>query len=171
MEDLNDYLNQPVDLESLLSGLDFQDTEVATAAMAGPKLYAMACRLRIQKMRRRNRAEANLSLCESAQALKVRKKFEKTGDKLTEGYLKDLVRSTPEYQKAARLMARAEEEEEAAKLLVRAYEMRRDACKVVSDMNRSEGIYAQAYLNQGGVGMSMADIRRRLKEKYPGATS
>ena len=67
MVDLTEFLEGEIDLDRLLKGLDFSDTEVTTAAMAGPKLYTEACKLRVQKMRRKNRAEANLSLAESAQ--------------------------------------------------------------------------------------------------------
>ena len=163
--DMNDIIAEPVDVEELISTLDFTDEDVLSAAKAQPLLYVHAVRFRIQQMRKRTKAESALSVLRSVKALALRQKGAAAGDRVTEGSIKERLDCDKEVLKASKQFNDAEQWEEYSKLLLEAFRMRRDALKVVADLIGAE-VYVQRRVDDSPSELQKA--KRRLQDKYPG---
>ncbi len=160
---LREYLDEQVDLPTLIDALEFTDETVASAAELQPKLFLEAGRFRVQKMRKKNQAEAAHALLLSEKALKTREKFKNDGEKVTEANIKEKLGRDRELLDAAKLCSSSEESEEYARLLVEAYRQRSSSLKVVADLMNSE-----ARVRSLDSGPEIKKLKEKLKSKYKG---
>lgn len=155
-------------LDRLLLGLDFDDTDIVGATLKQPKLFLQACDYRIAKMRSRRIAESKLALLKAELSLAKRANAAKHGDRLTEGNLAEWLTQDPDFRKATRALAQAQEMEEHAKLLVEAYRQRRDVCRIIADISRSDEYGNSRRDMVAEQATAMVAMRKKLAQRYPG---
>ena len=165
IESTDAALRQKVDLEGLVRSLDFSDEEAAEAARTQPALFLLASIYRVQKMRKRQRREAKLKVIRSQYAKQVRRELTELGQRITDKQIEERLTRHKHVIELEAVLARAEQEEEFAKLLLTSMHMRRDALKVVAELVGAE-VYVSRRLENSGT--ELTEIRKRLKEKYPG---
>lgn len=164
---LDDYLNTSIDLKSLIDKVDFTDEEVEDAARDHPKLYKRAVKYRVRKMR--DRVEAELAYESKIAKLSAKyqdRKDEKGKRKLTEGAVKSKVQLDPEIQKLRRKMEFSHVHEKFSELLLRVYDKREFAIKVI--MKAREGEIDKIFKSMaedGGKKMSKK-LQEEVRNKY-----
>lgn len=157
-----------MELEELLAKLDFSDTDVVAASLEQPSLFMEAARFRTRKMRLKARAEMLLNAILAEESLRLRKRAVIRGEKLTEKLIETTLDTRSVVKDARQRFNLAREGEEYSKLLVEAFQMRRDVCKIISQLMVGEmqmtGREAMATVNK----QQLEQVRERLKKKYPG---
>jgi len=162
--DLDVLISESVDIKTLLEKLSFVEEETGPAAREQPMLYLYAARLRVQALRRTEKAKAALKLIRSQKAAKIREEVAGSGERATEGRVGELLTVSKVIQKAEEELRIAEEQEEYTKHILEAYRMRRDALKVVVELLGAE-VYVQRRLS--GDSTEMSKIQDELLSKYP----
>ncbi len=152
-------------LPELLDKLDFSVDTVAAAAMEQPRLFENAADYRVGRMERRILEESKLDVTRSSAAIKLRDEARKSGDKLTEAMVTELLNVDANVQESNNALGEAEAKEEYAKLLLEAYRMRRDSLRIVSDLLNAQMSASQAFES---VSRNMDKMRSKLRDKYPG---
>jgi hypothetical protein len=160
-----EYRRNSESVDELLANLEFSPESVVTAACEQPKFFVQAVEYRMLTYGAATRARMAFDSGEAARALDLRHQARISGDKMTEGNLKELLLTDEAVMELDRLQHAAEEEEEWAKLLVEAFRMRRDCLKIVGELVGQEQATRQYYENSAD---KMTRAREDLKRKYPG---
>lgn len=125
------------DLDTLLEKLEFGDETISDAVLEQASLYMASADYRIEQMRKRMRKELHFDRIRAHYALEIRNNHQ--GKKtLTEAHIKEQLEEIDEYLKVRKELEELEVAEKWAELLVRAYEMRRDALKMYVQMTGGE---------------------------------
>ena len=161
-KDIQAVLAGEVDLDDLLSHLDFSETDINLAAMQQPKLLLTAGRLQVRKTREKNRAEAALKLRRTELDGHYRKRAVQRGEKITEASLQARIDHHTDIRVLQTAFDTAREEAEFAKLLVEAYHARQSALKIMGNQANTEIIMGQ---RASQVTSSAQQSRRLLEEK------
>jgi hypothetical protein len=138
--EVDEYLSRKVNLKELIEALDFTQEEVEHAAQNHPKLFLRVARFRVQKMRDRVKAELAYENKLSKYSSKYQEKKDEKGKRtLTEGAVKAKVQLKPEIRKLRHEMEMSFVYEKFSELLLKAYDKREFAMKVVLDARWAEG--------------------------------
>jgi hypothetical protein len=164
---LKKLLDTPVALEQVLNKLDFTEEDILRAAMENPSLYLMAGTFRVQKMRKRMKAQHRLDLAQAEAGLRIRKIRTPDGKKkYTEPQIKEKIVLEDDVKENRQKLDGAFEEEEFSKLLLDSCRYRKDALRIIVDGRLSE---AAGELREAKEGMVRSDMRKRsqqLRKKY-----
>jgi hypothetical protein len=155
-------LEEPVDLQELIGGIDFEDEEILNASKAQGNLFLQASRLYIQKMRLRTSREAKLKEVTSIHSLRIRNRLQESGARVTEGHVTAKLEQLPRIKRAKERLERAKLHEEFCKLLLEAFRMRRDVLKIVGNL-----IGAEVYIAREATGhASLEKVKKKLEKRY-----
>lgn len=158
-EELRQFLEEPVDVLSLIKQLDFSEEEVEHAAMEQPGLFLEAARIRVQKMRKRAQAKMAFEAESARTRLHIAGTVQHKKDKSI------LVKSV---RIAERRYEAALREEEFAKALMEAFRERKDATKIIVDARWAEaGNAVRRAKEQEGRNLArkvQKEVRRRYQE-------
>jgi hypothetical protein len=117
----------------LIEKLPIVSEDVLAEAAVQPQLFMEAAQYRIEKMRGRSQASAELEQNRSRIALKVRAEKDPTGKKPTEGAVMARVELSATTKQFRQNHDDACAKEEFSKLILEAYRMRRDAIRILAD--------------------------------------
>ena len=159
------FLAERSDIKLLVDGLNIEETDLVTAAKEQPRLYLLASRYRVQKMRQRIRVTSEYNALRTRLALEIRRKDTGSKKPKTESYIKELLTKNKDLAEALEVVNRAEEEEELAKRLLDAYDHRGKSIRVVADMIGAE----IAMERKMGEYKDLVDLKKQLGKKYPGS--
>lgn len=158
-EELQDFLEKPVDVIRLIDQLDFSEEEVEHAAMEQPRLFLEAARLRVQKMRKR--AQAKMAF----ESEKARTRIHTVGTVQHKADKSILVKTV---RVAERRLEAALREEEFTKALMEAFRERKDATRIIVDARWAEaGNAVRKAKEQEGRNLArkvQKDLRRRYQD-------
>lgn len=161
---VSEIVTADVDIENLLGHLDFSEETLEQAAYKQPLLFVEACRYRVQRLRRKNMLESELSSSKTQLSLAIRKKSG-TGDKrMTERFVEAQILQNDDIMALQDKLSRAEEYEEFSKLLVEAFRHRRDSIRVVQEIRASEMNLARHADEMS----NLTKLKSTLRKKYPG---
>jgi hypothetical protein len=153
-----------IDLADLMNNLNFSDEQTADAAKIQPHLFMLAATFRVQKQRRKLRYEAKLKVVRSQLAKKIRIELTELGQRVTDKQVEETISRKHEVRDIEDKLNQCIVEEEWSKLLIEALRARSSSLKIVSEL-----IGAEVYVSRKMEGADdLDDVRRRLKEKYPG---
>jgi hypothetical protein len=136
---MQSFLKEDTDFDELLSSLSFREELVQVAAAHQPTLFVKAARLRVQCMRDRARADAQLDETKAESQARVREHLAQSGQKITIDAVADGATLDPAVQKMRATLRAAEAREEMGKLMLEAFRHRRDAIKVIAEAQLIEG--------------------------------
>jgi hypothetical protein len=158
-------ISTKIDLEELVKNLNFSDEQTSEAARLQAPLFLCAAIYKVQKQKRKQRYEAKLKLLRSQLAKKVRNELSELGQRVTDKQVEETISRKHELIKLQKRLDNCEQEEEFAKLLIEAMRMRSTSLKIVSEL-----IGAEVYVSRKmeGSGTDLDEIKRKLKQKYPG---
>lgn len=126
--------------QKLIDSLRIVSEDIKQEAMDQPTLFLAAARYRVDMMRKRAKAGAELEAKKARLTVAIRNKKNEKGEKMTEGTLKATIEKNEVVMAMRDASDRAYEDEEFAKLLVEAYRQRRDSIRIVADMQAYEGM-------------------------------
>ncbi len=149
----------------LLSEINIDADNAAQSAVACAVLFVDAIDFRRECLERRSLAKIEMERAQVEKALELRKEFRATGDRATEKNIEELTLVSPRVKQFMDNFNKADALDEYSKLVVEAFRMWRDCLRIVSDLTRNE-MSAQSAVEAGAE--RMADVRRRLREKFPG---
>ena len=152
-------------MERLLRSLDFQPETVVDAAVVNSRLFIEAAEYRMLCRGKLDDAKMQLEQARAEKSLSIRHRASVVGDKITEGGIEAKLTVDPEIMALTTALRTAERHDEYSKMLVEAYRMRRDCVDIVSRFTRDE---MNRRAIQQETESTLTDIRRKLKEKYPG---
>lgn len=158
-------MNEPADLERMISKLVFHEEDVARAAMEQPKLFLEACRFRVQKLRKKIAAKTDYEQKYARVAMQLRAQKRKGQ---TEGLIKDRAALHSSVREAKKAFDKAAVAEEWSELLVEAYRQRKDACKILAQILGSEAS-AELRIAESDLGKrQMQRMRDKVRQRFPG---
>jgi hypothetical protein len=131
-------VSDPID--ELLEEVPVIEEDVQREAVKQVELFVKAARLRVEAMRKQHRAGAELEAKKAGLAVAIRNKKNLLGEKITEGALKEKLEMHSLVRKLREESDQAYEHEELAKLVLEALRQRRDAIRVIADMQAYEGM-------------------------------
>jgi len=146
-------------LKKLLVELGFTEQNTVHAATRQAKLFSIAAEYRVEKMRNKNEAKAQLDLLQAQIAIRI---HEREG-KITEQKVKYLVIKNRKYQEALAAFNFATEEDKMADLLLEAYDQRLWSLKIVSNATGMEQAVEKQLKKRAE---EIEDFDRRIKKKY-----
>lgn len=160
-----DAISTKIDLAELVKNLHFSDEQTSEAARLQAPLFLCAAIFKVQKQKRKQKYEAKLKLLRSQLAKKVRNELAELGQRVTDKQVEETLSRKSEIIKLQNKLDSCEQEEEFGKLLIEAMRMRSTSLKIVSEL-----IGAEVYVSRKmeGSGTDLDEMRKRLKEKYPG---
>jgi hypothetical protein len=143
----------------LIAKLPIVDADIRREALNQPLRFLEAARYRVAKMRAVSRCKAALEAGYSEVNLQVRARGKRdAAEKLTEGHIKAKILLNKQVRRLQQDLQTAEEREEFSKLLLEAYRMRRDAIRIVAEMQNYEGVRETAEVER-------IEQNRRLENK------
>ena len=148
--------------KELIRSLPLIDENILNEAANQPLLYVDAARYRVACMRETYRTRAEVEAFEATQGLKVR---QSESEKRTEKHIKSLVIKNPKYIELRDAAHDAEADEEFSKLLLKAFEMRKDAIRIISDAENREAGRMTAEVERAEKRRQLVREARRLEEK------
>ncbi len=170
-DNFDDFLKaNRISLDELLRQLDFSESLVVKAAIEQGVLFAKASVYRVRLMRRRSSTKALLKSTEISVRQRLRKEAEGRKEKIPVAALADLVALDSDVARLSTKLDALESEEEWAKLLLVAYQMRKDALRIVSDMIRLEETVGKVRAGDIASSEDIAKVKARLQRKYPGGS-
>ncbi len=149
----------------ILSHVNFEDEEVEDAARTLPKCLLEAVRYRVRIMRRRMEKGQSLDVTRVNVSQKIREAAKRTGDKVTEGGVKELTELSPVVRKLQSEMIKLVELEEFAKLLLECFRYKKAAIIVVADMTNAEAAILR-YHEAGDAKGKLATLQKQARDKY-----
>jgi cob(I)alamin adenosyltransferase len=158
-------LSVKIDLADLMHNLNFSDEQTAEAAQIQPHLFMLAATFSVQKQKRRLRYEAKLKLVRSELAKKIRNELAELGQRVTDKQVEETIIRKKEVIKLEAKLDNCIVEEQTGKLLIEALRARSASLKIVSELIGAE-VYVARKMGDGD--NEFAEIKKRLKEKYPG---
>lgn len=163
--DVETILGKAVDVLDLLNRISFDDANVVQASMIQAQLFLEASRLRVQAMRARAAAEAEVSTLRASKAIAIRAKAAQSREKMTDNGVKERTEASLSIRTAEKNLAQLEEQEEFCKGLLEGLRQRKDMIEVIQRVNSSEyGVLRGAV----DAAEKLEDIRNSLSSKYPG---
>lgn len=160
-----------MDVDVLIDKLSLVAENILEEAANQPLAYVEASRYRVDKMRVRAHAAANLEYLRARVGMLLRQRFRANGEKVTEWAVKERVTCNKKVRIAIRTLDNAEAEEEFAKLLLDAYKQRRDAVRIIGESQLAEGTrgtreleYIQQKDKMRKVAREVQSARQRLTE-------
>lgn len=166
--ELDNYINKPVNFEKLISKIDFTEESVENAAIEHPKLFLTASRYRVQKMRDRVEAELAYEAAKAKLGSKYRERKDEKGKRtMTEGAVAAKVQLDKDTFKLRRKMEMSLVHEKFSELLIETYRKREFAIKIIIDARLAEaGRYIKQKKEEDAKRVSrkmMEEIRERHK--------
>ena len=148
----------------LLEQVNLSPENIVQESCMQPGLFQKAIEYRMGVYWRTQRVELDRKVGEAEVMLRLRREAKESGEKATEGNLKEMALADPDLQKLLRTEIDANEEEEWSKLLLEIFRMRRDCIKVVGQLVGTEqGI--RNYFDESNNKLDAA--RSALEKKYP----
>jgi len=131
---LMELLEEKVDEDKLLRGVELSEDDLFGSTIKQPELYWMAGRLYVQVIHKKARLELELDGIRSKIGLGLRDKRDDKGKRKydTEGWIKAQVETNSKVQKIRKQLARAAKMEAACKQLLDTYRMRESMIRVVT---------------------------------------
>lgn len=163
---LDQILDEPVDLTSLMDKLDFTEENVVTADREQASLFLEASRYRVKKLRHRIQTESVLDSAKAQAALLLRAKKKELD--LTESCIKDRLTLNPNVKAAREKYDNAQVGEEWSRLLLEAYKERGRAIKTMAEILGAE---ANAQVRLVRKDMEVAGfeaLKESVRKKYKG---
>lgn len=154
-----------VDLTELIKEMDFNQETLVDAMLNQAGLMLKASYYRVDKMRVRMRAEAQLNDTTTEVALGIR--AENTEVKITEGYVRELTNGSAEVQAAQKAYDEAKAMEEWAKLIIDSYQMRGSMCKALVSLLGAEVAAESGFLRAEMERLGMGKLKEAVKKRYP----
>lgn len=151
--------------KELIAKLPLIAENVLVEAAHQPMLFIDAARYRVGKMQKRARAGAERDNYMAQLAVSIRRKRSNSGEKITEGNLKEIIEKDPKSRELRKLNDDAFAEEELAKLILEAFRMRRDAIKIIADSRVYEGLRDDAHEEQRMEHRKLLNRARTLEER------
>lgn len=151
-------------LDTLIGRLVIVDVNVKNEAMEQPMLFIQAARYRVARMRDVSRAKSELEATMSGLSLVVRAKG-RGQERMTEGYVKARILKNPKTKLLQRALQKAEEREEFSRLLLEAFRMRRDAIRIIAEMQNYEGIRGTAEVERLEQNRKLANTALKLHRR------
>ena len=149
----------------LIRKLSVIDEDILAAAAIQPQLFIDAARYRVDSMRKRAVAVAKMEQYRAKLALYIRRKRNSSGDKVTEGYLKERVEINKGTVKRRSAVERSYEEEEFSKLLLEAYRYRMNAVRIIADAQHIEGMKESGEVERIEAGRKLRTKVRELQSQ------
>lgn len=176
MESFDSVLSPKINLQRLVSKLDFPEDQLERANQEQATLFLEAARYRVQKMRTRLQAEsesevvhAEWGIYHRARARRKAAEDKKHRGAITESYIKEKVTTEKDVSKAANRFISAKVEEEWAKLLIEAYYMRGSAIKVFAELRTTEMAAEIKEQRRKEQSADLRKVRESVEKKYPGS--
>ena len=157
---------RPDRLELLIESLDFSVETLLDTLQNQPRLFHEACLYRVEKIRARAAADAELSEARVAAAQTLRHDAEQGGYKVTVQQVEEGVSGNPEVKSLAKAAADARAEEEYAKLVLECYYQRSAMARAMAQLAGNEGLVGSGAADAVAAGMGGAELRKRVREKY-----
>jgi len=157
--------SKPTSITALLAKIDFSPDRVVDAAAENAVLFVEAIHYRLECLEDSTNTKMEWEKARAERSLEIRKEASDNGVKTTEAGVEALLLVDKRVSKLAQDRAKAEIQDEYSKLVVEAFRMRRDCLKIVGEMTRDE-ISLQRSAEAGAE--KAAELRRRMKEKFPG---
>lgn len=128
-------------LDELASQLVIVDENIKNEALRQPSLFMRAARYRVAKMRATAAAKSSLEAQYAAIGLHIRTKLKKIRqERVLEGEIKARILGNPGIKILQDAVQQAEWSEELSKLLLEGMRMKRDAIRIVAEMQSYEGL-------------------------------
>lgn len=168
MRKFTHYLDEPVNVLKLIDELSFDPDDVEQASVDQPKLYIEAGKWRVQQMRKRSKALANLEVVTAEAGLKERRKksSQPRGERLTDAAIKDMVQLDKRVRKARMRTERAFAREEFGKILLTAFAQRQSATQVIAKVRASEMSNDLRKTKSNMARDEMSKRARKVRERY-----
>ncbi len=152
-------------ISQILNHVDFADEEVEDAARTLPKCLLEAVKYRVRVMRKRMEKGRSLDVARVNVAQKIRATAKRSGDKVTEGGVKELVELSPTVNKYQLEMIKLVELEEFAKLVLECFRYKKTAITVVADMTNAEAAILR-YHEAGDAKSKLGTLQKQARDKY-----
>jgi len=154
-----------LEIQSLLTKIDFSPENVVSAAAENPILFVQAIQFRLSCLQKYNVAKMNWERTRADAELRLRQNARESGEKITEKNIEALLLQDEDVIASRIEFARADEMDEYSKLVVEAFRMRRDCLKIVGEMTRDELSLQKAIEIDSE---KLAAVRQKLRERFPG---
>ncbi len=161
----NSVLMGDMTISQIISHINFEDEEVEYAARTLPKCLLEAVRYRVRIMRRRMEKGQTLDVTRVNVSQKIRAQAKRSGDKVTEGGVKELTELSPAVRKHQGDMIKLVELEEFAKLILECFRYKKTAITVVADMTNAEAAILRHY-EAGDTKNTLATLQKKARDKY-----
>jgi len=159
-----------IDSNLLIKRLALVDENILAEAALQPQRFVDAARYRVEAMKQRAQAQAELEYRRSRLALAVRAKVAASGERATDKNTAERVENHSMIRELRAKLDRALEVEEFARLIMEAYRMRRDAIRVIAETQIAEGVKESRELEHieqrrkvNRVARSLAERRQRVE--------
>ena len=160
--------DEQVDVNKLLRDMDFTEETITTALLNQSKLLVQASRYRVQKMRERMQAEAELEHLSVDVASIVRQR----GDsevRITEKFIEEQVLKNQKVRGAQSKFDDARVLEEWAKLLLQAFDSRGSMLKALVQLLGAEAAVESGFIRNELERMGIGKLREKVRKGFPGA--
>ncbi len=153
-----------VDLKKLVDAMDFSEEEIHGALLNQSKLFLEASYYRVEKMKVRMKAEADMNQKQTEVSTQVRAQTEV---KITENYVSEQTALHQDVIAAKQVYDKARTLEEFAKLLMGSFEMRGSMLKACvqlygAQMAKESGLF-QAELDR----MGTDKLKEKVRSRFP----
>lgn len=156
----------PVTSKELIRDLGVVSENILAEAARQPTMFIQAARYRVGKMRKRAEAIAAYDYHVANLAMKTRNRRNASGEKpYTEGALKEKVACNSDTRRLQTIQDRAYEEEEFSKQILRAFEMRRDAIRIIADAQNREVLREGSEVDRIQQKNKLRSEARKLEER------
>jgi hypothetical protein len=150
--------------KELISKLPIVQENILAEAAIQPQLFMSAAEYRILKMQKVSQTGIELEAAKAKIALKIRATKDDQGKKPTEGYVAQRTEAQSSIKQKRLEYEQARTEDEFAKLILEAYRHRRDAIRIIADVQMSQGGHNKE-LNRIVQRYSMGKQARELEER------
>jgi hypothetical protein len=166
---LLELLEEQIDEDALLRGVELSEDDIIGAAMKQPELYWSCGRLYVQSVHKRASLEMRLEGLRSEIGLKLRAKRDDKGKRKidTEGHVKAYIETTPEIRKLRKRINLAIKMETASKQLLEVYKMRKEIIQVIMFAGKISLHMHELELLKGNRKLARAVMKIRQNWKNP----
>ena len=127
--------------DELVHKLPIVDENIRNEALRQPLLFIEAARYRVAKMRAVSRAKAELEAATAGVNLQVRARGKRdAAEKMREGHIKAKILLNKQVRRLQLQLQSCEEREEFSRLLLEAMRQRKEAIRIIADMQSYEGV-------------------------------